>query len=37
MRDPDSKPRGSPADTAPKVRGKLFRSSLTEIACFLTA
>src|SRR6266849_10013236 len=25
MRDPDTKPRGSPADTAPKVRGKLFR------------
>src|ERR1700693_2276724 len=25
MRDPDAKPRGSPADTAPKVRGKLFR------------
>src|SRR2546426_2370313 len=25
MRDPDTKPRGSLADTAPKVRGKLFR------------
>src|SRR5438876_10918353 len=25
MRDPDTKPRGSPPDTAPKVRGKLFR------------
>src|SRR5438132_13331792 len=25
MRDPDTKPRGSPAATAPKVRGKLFR------------
>src|SRR5437016_866239 len=25
MRDPDTKPRGPPADTAPKVRGKLFR------------
>jgi signal transduction histidine kinase len=25
MRDPDSKPQGSPADTAPKIRGKLFR------------
>src|SRR6266566_1258356 len=25
MRDPDTKPRGSPADTAPNVRGKLFR------------
>src|SRR6202165_2755858 len=25
MRDPDTKPRGSPADTAPKVHGKLFR------------
>ncbi len=25
MRDPDSRPQGSPPDTAPKVRGKLFR------------
>src|SRR5438477_128118 len=25
MRDPDTRPRGPPADTAPKVRGKLFR------------
>src|SRR5438552_12038547 len=25
MRDPDTKPRGSPADTAPEVRGELFR------------
>src|SRR2546429_7320891 len=25
MRDPDAKPQGPPADTAPKIRGKLFR------------
>src|SRR6266581_8063310 len=33
MRDPDTKPRGSPADTAPKVRGKLFRKY---VALFLS-
>src|SRR2546429_1144809 len=25
MRDPDAKPQGPPADTAPKIRGRLFR------------